>query len=91
MTGVMGSWFAWVFLFGEVVITLSAWQSHCSRFFPVKRTRCTVDDLVRPALPPSLPPSLSIASLFVSRVQKAKPLTLPRSLAPSLPPSIGQG
>ncbi|KAM3568486.1 hypothetical protein VYU27_009392, partial [Nannochloropsis oceanica] len=45
MTGVMHSWFAWVFLFGEIVITLSAWQSHCSRFFPVKRTRCTVDDL----------------------------------------------
>lgn len=33
------SWFAWVFLFGEVVITLASWQSHCSRFFPVKRTR----------------------------------------------------
>jgi hypothetical protein len=41
------SWFAWVFLIGEVVITLSAWQSHCSRFFPVKRSRCTMDDLVK--------------------------------------------
>jgi len=26
---------------------ISAWQSHCSRFFPVKRVRVTCDDLVK--------------------------------------------
>jgi hypothetical protein len=41
------SWFSWLFLIGETLIVISSWQSHCSRFFPVKRSICNMDDLAK--------------------------------------------
>lgn len=43
----LNSWFSWLFIVAETLLTISAWQSHCSRFFPVKRVKCTMDELVR--------------------------------------------
>jgi len=47
LKGLENSWFAWTFLLGETLVMISAWQSHCSRFFPVKREDCVMDELVR--------------------------------------------
>jgi hypothetical protein len=47
MRGLETSWFSWLFLIGETLIVISSWQSHCSRFFPVKRSICNMDDLAK--------------------------------------------
>lgn len=40
------NWFKWVLFLAEVFLMLNIWLGHGSRCFPVKRTKCTMDDLV---------------------------------------------
>jgi hypothetical protein len=40
------NWFSWLLFVAEVFLMLTIWLGHASRCFPVKRTKCTMDDLV---------------------------------------------